>query len=695
AAADPAARTAAPQPASAVAASAFAPSPPAASIASADAIGAALEPVAVVHVATAAGPRAPSASSRALAVARAIAPLRRVRRPGRPAVDIDATVEATADAGRLTIVTRPRPEPGLDLALVVDDSPVMPVWRDEIARLEATLRRLGLFRLVERWPLDAAVNEPGRLADPDGRRVVLVLTDGVTDHWYRDTVWRAVDGWARAAPTTIVHLLPEPQWGYTAVGRPVVALRTDRPAAPNRAAALRTAWWSDDRADGGVAVPVVPLRPEALGRWARSVAGHGEWVEGVWARPPAAAPAPRANAGIPPADRVAAFQARASERAQRLAAVLAGAPVLTLPLIQLLQAQVLRDTDPAPAAEVLAAGLLERLPSNNGARVNFRGGVAEALRSGVTASGEWDTYAALTTYLDRHPSIGGGIEPFAAMRDRIGRRLGLARPGPARQSPLLAAPRLIVKIQENPSGLYLMRSWAAFESALMRLDDHLGDRESMEGAVAAAVDAAERAWSMLREVPTVEFVLPRSLIDLPVQWWRTRGEDLPLCVEYDVVVRSLDVVRDRALYARRLRERWRAAIEAGHHRLTWARAGEGENLRMLQARLRLSPPVTAVMLSGPPNTDPGRSEHFAAIAVGVPVVLWVENGLSAPDVRAGVERLMDGPPEEIVDRVTRLRREAVIRDDRDHLGRRLGIVVNDPELPYPDDEAQVAAGRRS
>lgn len=49
--------------------------------------------------ATAIGLRAPAVISQPIASARALAPFKRVHRPGAAEVDIDATVEATADAG--------------------------------------------------------------------------------------------------------------------------------------------------------------------------------------------------------------------------------------------------------------------------------------------------------------------------------------------------------------------------------------------------------------------------------------------------------------------------------------------------------------------------------------------------------------------------------------------------------------------
>ena len=94
-----------------------------------------------VAAATVVGLRAPASMAGAITTGRMFSPFRRIHRPGPYEVDVDATVEATADARRLTIVTRPARERGLDVALVADTSPVMTACRNAVAELEAILIR--------------------------------------------------------------------------------------------------------------------------------------------------------------------------------------------------------------------------------------------------------------------------------------------------------------------------------------------------------------------------------------------------------------------------------------------------------------------------------------------------------------------------------------------------------------------------
>src|SRR5262249_49738423 len=161
-----------------------------------------------------------------------------------------------------------------------DQTPVAMVWSDAITEFEATLRRTGAFRSVTRWSLggnkertetvgdleirDSAgsVHHADFIIDPAGRRLVLLLTDGVAGSWHSARIWQALGRWAHAMPPAVVHLLPETYWGYTAIGRPTAVMRSRRPAGPNSAVEVMAAWWShDDDAHAGIPVPVIALRP--------------------------------------------------------------------------------------------------------------------------------------------------------------------------------------------------------------------------------------------------------------------------------------------------------------------------------------------------------------------------------------------------------------------------------------------------
>jgi signal recognition particle receptor subunit beta len=432
-------------------------------------------PEARVAAATAVGLRAPASMAGAITTGRMFSPFRRIHRPGPWEVDVDATVEATADARRLTIVTRPARERGLDVALVADTSPVMTACRNAVAELEAILIRAGSFRSVSRWTLSPHAEEvlvldragaehiPDRLADPSGRRLVLLVTDATADHWYHAGLWRAIRNWAELMPTAILHVLPK-QYGTSGpLGGSPITMRSARPAAPNGSADVEVPWWagaSDDIRGGAIPVPVVGLVPSELAAWARAVAVGTGWVDAVWACEPSESSAGEANAELSIEDRVRAFQVRGSRGAQALARVLAGAPVLSLPLISVLQSRLLPETGLSELAEVLVSGLLEESPAptvhSRDGRFQFRASAGDLLRRGTTADQEWDTFQAISQYLAQNAGTGNSIraliadphgpatvdaelEPFAAVGRAVAVRLGIA---PRESAPQESEPEL-------------------------------------------------------------------------------------------------------------------------------------------------------------------------------------------------------------------------------------------------------------
>ncbi|WP_406083520.1 SAV_2336 family protein [Micromonospora zamorensis] len=408
------------------------------------------------------GLRLPATASPTPATATALSLFRRVHQPGPPAVDVDATVEATADARRLVVVTRPSRERGLDAAIVVDRTPVALAWAQVIDELERILRRTGAFRSVTRWTLDhtarpalgeplvrdsaGVVHQADQLVDPAGRRLVLVLSDGTGDAWRRSGTWHVLRRWAWAMPTTLVHLLPPSYWGWTAIGQPSGVVRSLRPAEPNPTLEFRSAWWSDeDVPSRGVPIPVIDLEPDSIVRWARAIVSGSAWTEAVWARPPGPAADLASGAALSPEDRVSTFETRASASAQRLAHILAGAPLLSLPLIQVLHKHLVPEPSTSQVAELMVSGLLERLPEKTGERgplLRFLPGVGDLLYRGTTISQEWDLYELLTAYLEKKAGSGdlvralvadpdgagvvaSDLVPFAAMGRGMALRLGL------------------------------------------------------------------------------------------------------------------------------------------------------------------------------------------------------------------------------------------------------------------------------
>nr|WP_272918003.1 SAV_2336 N-terminal domain-related protein [Actinomadura rayongensis] len=335
---------------------------------------------------------------RGLDIARSLRRFKRVTRPGPAEIDIEASVEAIAEARVFTVRTH-RPEVRvLDLSLVVDAGSSMRVWSRTFDALEAVLAQVGAFRTVTRWELrlrggdvriaDAggAEHPPGRLADPSGSRLVLVATDAVGDGWYDREGWEAIGAWAAQMPTALLQMLPRRYWPDTAHGAPGYGVQAKHPGAPNSACAVRHPPWVEDSKDP--LLPVVSLEAGALRRWADAVVAGTGWADAVpLPSPPETARPAVANRALTPDERVRAFRHRASPGARRLAEVLSGASRLDLPLIAALQRDLVRDTGLEERAELFVGGLLEEVEPDV---YGFRDGVADLLQHGATAFERYD-----------------------------------------------------------------------------------------------------------------------------------------------------------------------------------------------------------------------------------------------------------------------------------------------------------------
>ena len=420
----------------------------------------------------------PSAASlpHTLEIARSVRPFKRVRmRTGKQVFDLDATVEATAQAGRLYIASRSQQVQALDVAVVADISPSMAIWQGAVSDFARLLAQAGAFRTVTHWNLAMSgagpagrhvlLRDPGgtehateRLIDPSGNRLVLVISDAVCDEWYDRYIWDVLNRWARVMPVTLMQVLPARYWRDTALGEPLTTCRAIRPASPNpllktRADAYALADESEDV--NGVPLPVVALSPGRLTTWAAAMVTGSATMDSIIITPPNIAPPASANAHLTAGDRVRAFLGRASQGAQRLAGVLASAPVLSLPLIHILRAQLAPGTGITELAEVFAGGLLEKSPryvEGSQPLYQFRAGIRERLIRGVTVLEQWELHDVVSEYLAAQTGIGKGslvalvadpvgtlrldpgLDAFAVLLDEVARSLGItaesAHPAP-------------------------------------------------------------------------------------------------------------------------------------------------------------------------------------------------------------------------------------------------------------------------
>ncbi|MBT2454735.1 pentapeptide repeat-containing protein [Streptomyces sp. ISL-86] len=348
-----------------------------------------------------------------LALMRSLRPVGR-RSIGGPGEELDEqlTVERSIERMVPTPVLRPAESRWLDLALVVDTHHSMLLWSDLVEELRGVLTRSGVFRDVRTWQLTGTGSgatpmvtrgrggpprNPLELADPAGRRLILVVSDTVAGGWREAPLQGVLRHWCAHNSVAVLNVLPERLWTRGAV-RPVpFAVRADRPATATRS------WQQVPAArrarGGGSVVPVVGIASGSLARLVRVVSGDGRWRRLACLRLDAEA----AHGGGPPRhpvrgplrdalrdpvpaggtalEVVERFRAGASPTAQQLAAHLAAVP-LTLPVMTLVRRSLLRDSEHGHLAEVALGGLFAPWGAEQAAdeaEFEFLPGVREAL----------------------------------------------------------------------------------------------------------------------------------------------------------------------------------------------------------------------------------------------------------------------------------------------------------------------------
>ncbi|MFI1014401.1 FxSxx-COOH system tetratricopeptide repeat protein [Streptomyces sp. NPDC020965] len=496
-------------------------------------------------------PLGASASGRArpsdsLAIGRALRPLR-LSRPSPYEVELDeeATAEQAAVDGLWTPVCRSTRERLLDLLLLVDAGPPMALWRRSAHRVRALMEQTAAFRTVRLvpWHPDGAPGAgPAATAQAGERQLLLVLTDGADAAWRDGRAATRLHALAASSPTAVLSLLPQQLWDLTLPTVARTRLRSATPGAANRSYDAR---WTDPGADAlgprpasvappaqgrdrAIAVPVVELRAESLGRWARLVAGgeRSEWhslaalltgpdrdlradlvdpeaedltdaaaatasLDAEVPRPTASARAARA------ADAVRRFRSTASPTAYVLARRLAAVP-LNLPVMRVLQ-QALPGAEFWNLAEIVLRGLVRRTDASadveDAARVSFdfAGGVREELLA-----------------------LGSRAETVGALRQvqqHLGPRLEALWHGGASLVDPDGAPRdLPLTEQTRPFVAHLYTALCALSGPYLARANHLGRllQHDTPQLIAAAPREQRRPLSVAGARPTTPSISTRK-----------------------------------------------------------------------------------------------------------------------------------------------------------------------------------------
>ncbi|MGK7895634.1 MAG: SAV_2336 N-terminal domain-related protein, partial [Xenococcus sp. (in: cyanobacteria)] len=330
-----------------------------------------------------------------LFLARALKPLlRRVPTIGRSEVlDEIATVDnyAATDKKILAPIFKPALEPWLELALVIDDNVSMDIWHQTIADLITFLGNYGIFRNVQVWKLasqqenlslykglniaKSRVASPKEILNPDGRRVIILVSDCVANYWHDGRIFPFLEQWSKNT-FAILQMLPEWLWLRTSLssGAKVTFVSNEPGVTNSRLRVKDISLWEDVFYDKNrLQIPLFTLEPKSLEQWSSVVAGRSNMkVSGFVLTPPKiekkrefASRASKefdfeAEQNLTSAERVRRFRNNSTLLAQELAELLAAAPTIFLPVVRLIRREMLPpDAGQVQIAEVFLGGIMK------------------------------------------------------------------------------------------------------------------------------------------------------------------------------------------------------------------------------------------------------------------------------------------------------------------------------------------------
>lgn len=339
-------------------------------------------------------------------------------------LDIDATIHSYTRTWQLVPVFSPAPERWFEVALVVDDSPSMSVWTEEVVALSRVLRQAGTFKAIRSYRLSLTgtngapdlLNEchhpydADQLSAPDGRRLIVILTDGAAPGWRRPPIWKVIRTWATSTPTVLVSPLAPRLWRQTGLDLPAVRTGPAAPGSPN--AMLKYSVPFHLREPGQplrswLPVPSVTLSPYRLGRWAKTLMRTDPVGCEALLIPPEGRPDDdEAESRLPfVRDSVSTFLRLAAPEAARLAVLCSLFETVDLGLLRLIRQELVPTASTGDLAELIVSGLfLPPTAAPDGEYLRFHENARAALLETLTESDAWRVYDMLSGRIDSDSS---------------------------------------------------------------------------------------------------------------------------------------------------------------------------------------------------------------------------------------------------------------------------------------------------
>ena len=310
---------------------------------------------------------------------RALKPLlKKVASSTEKIIDEPATVDWIAQTDIWMPRLQPSLESWLELALVIDESDSMILWRHTVNELQQVLKHYGIFRDVRVWGMrqdndnqvylrsQTRYYSPKELIDPQNRRLIMLVSDVTDDLWRNPQILSILGEWTGSNPVVILQMLPAWMWSRTALGASTPAKFRSLGSSilnPNLMVEVKRLAKRRNLAQG-INLPVITLEPERSKNWSRMLAGQSEeGIPGYVLRADllAASSAASSSRTITAHERVSNFSVNASPLAHELAGLLAAAPIITMPVVRLIQDTMLDKSTQLQVAEVFLGGLLKPL----------------------------------------------------------------------------------------------------------------------------------------------------------------------------------------------------------------------------------------------------------------------------------------------------------------------------------------------
>lgn len=346
----------------------------------------------------------------------------------------------------------------------------MLIWRRTVWELKKLFTHYGAFRDVRTWSLvvdkeqlgilprmgmvakRTMIRSPSELIDPNNRRLILIASDCLSSIWQEQTILPVLENWANNAPVAILQMFPERMWSRTALGQvSSVELYGLAPGVINKDLLVtRSFLWDEnnEQKQSKVKIPVFSLEPEVASVWSSMVSGRGSISSAgflftselvstqelvslvVFLLAKAGftkfallfvSPSPSANSSslleqFTSKELVHQFLGSATPLARRLTTLLAASPVISLPVVRLIQETMLPQSQQVHVAEVLYGGLFLPKSSPNinthPDEVEYRF-LDERIRSVLLESAPvTDTVRILSKYIYR--KFGRSLDDFIA-----------------------------------------------------------------------------------------------------------------------------------------------------------------------------------------------------------------------------------------------------------------------------------------